>query len=399
MTTWCVGGRAAPPRGGGSLAVCLLRPQVRRRRGAQSCSPWHRLLLGARGELLSKTFHTLCYFTLCVAKRGPTKTHIFFMTCLLSCPPHPTTTHRDHNTNHNKDMDVNIKGFDRNEHVVEVGADDTVEGLRQKVASAVGLPEDGFCMSFGGEAMDEGYDMTQLSAGDTVVLTKVKKYEARAALHALGETDITAERLKTVEDPEVACLLLQAEVATVIPDWFLLKSSMTSLDLSAESVVTQIGHFFLYECTSLTSIDLSGLIHVTQIGIGFLSGCSSLCNLDLTPLSHVTKIEASFLSGCRSLCTLHLSPFSSVTEIGFSFLDGCTALRTLDLSPLRSVTQLHHNFMICTSLESIYLTGCSDVVSSRVREEELWHLVVESHPKPSRDEPLEESRKRLRHAE
>ena len=58
MRTWCVGGRAAPPRGGGSLAVCLLRPQVRRRRGTQSCSPWHRLLLGARGELLSKTLHT-----------------------------------------------------------------------------------------------------------------------------------------------------------------------------------------------------------------------------------------------------------------------------------------------------------------------------------------------------
>ena len=54
MRTWCVGGRAAPPRGGGSLAVCLLRPQVRRRRGTQSCSPWHRLLLGARGELLRK---------------------------------------------------------------------------------------------------------------------------------------------------------------------------------------------------------------------------------------------------------------------------------------------------------------------------------------------------------
>ena len=82
----------------------------------------------------------------------------------------------------------------------------------------MGLPEDGFVMSFGGVAMDEGYDMTQLSAGDTVVLTKAKKYEARAALHALGETDITAQRLKTVQDPEVACLLLQAEVATVIPE-------------------------------------------------------------------------------------------------------------------------------------------------------------------------------------
>ena len=47
-----------------------------------------------------------------------------------------------------------------------MGEDDTVEGLRRKVASAMGLPEDSFCMSFGDEALGEGADMTQLSAGD-----------------------------------------------------------------------------------------------------------------------------------------------------------------------------------------------------------------------------------------
>ena len=248
-------------------------------------------------------------------------------------------------------MDLTIEGLNGVKDTVELGEDDTPAVMRRKVASAVGLPEDGFVMSFGGVTVDEGYDMTQLSAGDTVLLTKVKKYEARAALHALGETDITAERLESVQDPEVACLLLQAEVATVIPRDFLLEASLTSLDLSAESVVTQIGHWFLYNCTSLTSIDLSGLIHVADIGRGFLYGCSSLRTLDLTPFSRVTEINA------------------------FCFLSQCT------------------------SLESIYLTGCSDVVSSRVRKQELWHLVVESRPKRSRDEPLEESRKRLRHAE
>ena len=242
-------------------------------------------------------------------------------------------------------MDLTIKGWNGVKDTVELGEDDTPAVMRRKVASAVGLPEDGFAMSFGGVAMDEGYDMTQLSAGDTVVLTKVMKYEARAALHALGETDITAERLKTVRDPEVACLLLQAEVATVIPNRFLQKASLTSLDLSAESVVTRIGCGFLNDCTSLTSIDLSGLIHVTHISPGFLSGCSSLCTLDLSPLHSVMQID-------------------------------------------------HFCFLVsCTSLRSIYLTGCSDVVSSTARNGALGHLVVESRPKRSRDEPLEESRK------
>ena len=164
-------------------------------------------------------------------------------------------------------------------------------------------------------------------------------------LHPIFKKRLPAERLKTVKNPEVACLLLQAEVATVIPREFLWRASLTSLDLSAESVVTHIGSWFLAECTSLTSIDLSGLIQVTHIGDGFLSACRSLCSLDL-------------------------SPFSSVTEIdSFLFLGACI------------------------SLESIYLTGCSDVVSSTVRNEQLWHLVVESRPKRGRDEPLEESRK------
>ena len=272
-------------------------------------------------------------------------------------------------------MDLTIKGLNGVKDTVELGEDDTPAVLRRKVASAVGLPEDGFVMSFGGVAMDEGYDMTQLSAGDTIVLTMEKKVEARAALHALGETDITAGRLERVRDPEVACLLLQAEVATVIPDGFLQPSaSLTSLDLSAESVVTHIGHSFLGCCISLTSIDLSGLINVTQIGGSFLDGCSSLRKLDLTALSSVT----------------HIDPY---------FLYGCSSLRTLDLSPLGCVTQLKNYFLHeCTSLESIYISGCSDVVSTRVRKE-LGYLVVESRPKRSRDEPLEESRKRLRHTE
>ena len=178
-------------------------------------------------------------------------------------------------------MDVHFEDFRANQHTVEVGADDTAEDMRRKVTSAMGLPEDSFCMSFGDEAMVEGYDMTQLSAGDTIVLTKTMKYEAVAELHALGETDLTPERLKKVEDPEVACLLLQAEVATVIPDGFLWSGSLTRLDLSAVSFVTRIGDRFLEECTSLTSIDLSGLSNVTRIGSYFLDGCTSLTNRGL----------------------------------------------------------------------------------------------------------------------
>ena len=300
-------------------------------------------------------------------------------------------------------MDLTIKGWNGVKHTVELGEDDTSAVMRRKVASAVGLPEDGFVMSFREEAMDEGYDMTQLSAGDTVVLAKAKKYDAIAALHALGETDITSERLKSVQDPEVACLLLQAEVATVIPNRFLDSTSLTSLDLSAESVVTHIGDGFLARCISLTSLDLSGLIHLTQIGHGFLFGCMALCSVDLTPLSNITQIKDYFLMG-TALCSVDLTPLRNVTQIGSSFLAGCSALCSLDLAPLGNVTQFGDSFVGrrflfgCTSLRSINISGCSDVVLGEVRE---YHgdLVVEARPKRSRDKPPEESRKRRRHAE
>ena len=349
---------------------------------------------------------------------------------LLSCPPH-AHHHTELRTqkSHNKQMDVHFEDFRANQHTVEVGADDTAEHMRRKVASAMGLPEDSFCMSFGDEAMGEGYDMTQLSAGDTIVLTKSMKFEAVAALHALGETDLTAERLEEVKDPEVACLLLQAEVATVIPTMFLSYVSFTRLDLSAVSFVTQIGDGFLQECTSLTSIDLSGLRNVTRIGEYFLLGCTALTSLDLTPFDNVTKIENSFLYDCEALTNLDLTPLKNVSKIESYFLASCSALTSLDLTPLNNVTVIEGSFLEgfkdltnldltplsnvtriescflygckslttldltplnkvknvgshfaadCTSLTSIYLSGCSSAVSNKVRNcEKLSQLVVE----------------------
>ena len=395
-----------------------------------------------------------------VGERGPFPIVLFFgrgvenycRIVVLHTPPHTEIRTQSHN----KDMDLNIKGFDTNQHTVEVGADDTVEGLRRKVASAMGLLEDGFCMSFGDEALGEGADMTQLSAGDTIILTKTQKYQAIAELHALGETDLTAERLESVEDPEVACLLLQAEVATVIPDRFLSRTSLTRLDLSAESIVTHIGDYFLAECTSLTSVDLSGLSYVTQfgecffyncsrlttldisalsnvtqVGSWFLQRCISLTTLDISPLSNVTMIDGGFLFGCKSLTNVHLSALSNltqvgahfleecisltnldlsalsnVTQVGAGFLESCSSLTTIDLSPLSNVTHIGNGFgdtnfaADCTSLTSIYLSGCSSVVSNEVRKDEkLRKLVVETRPKRSRDESPEQSQKRRRHAQ
>ena len=95
-------------------------------------------------------------------------------------------------------MEICVKSFDGEKYTVEVGVDDTTADIRRKVASAAELCEDGFDMSFGGKLLAEGDDTTQLSVGDTVVLTKTKsqKDDAIAALRDLGETALTSERFK-----------------------------------------------------------------------------------------------------------------------------------------------------------------------------------------------------------
>ena len=272
----------------------------------------------------------------------------------------PTTPPHNRATQKEDKMEIVIKDCADNSYMIEVDVDDTTETMRQKVASAVGLAEDSFHMGFGGK--EEGEDITQLSAGDTIILTKTKKFVARAALHALGERDITAERLVTVEDPEVACLLLQAEVATVIPNNFLAQTSLTSLDLSAVSCVTEIGDEFLHQCTMLTSVDLSGLTRLTRIGTNFLADCTSLTAVNLSPLSNVTHIGTSFLYSCTSLTAVDLSPLRNVTHIDDRFLNNCSSLTAVDLSPLRNVTQIHDWFLDnCTSLTAVDLSPLRNV--------------------------------------
>ena len=276
-----------------------------------------------------------------------------------SVPAYNHTTQQS-DTKNIRQMEVTVKACDENSYVIEVGVDDTTETMRQKVASAVGLAEDSFHMGFGGK--DEGEDITQLSAGDTINLTKTQKYEAIAALHALGERNITPERLEEVEDPEVACLLLQAEVATVIPKGFLSGSSLTTLDLSALSCVSEVGDEFVYGCTTLTNIDLSGLTRLDRIGSKFIANCKNLTVLHLPPCSNVTQLEGFFLLNCTSLTAVDLSALRNVREIAKSFLGNCCSLNVLDLSPLISVARLGSNFLsYCMSLKVLDLSPLSNV--------------------------------------
>ena len=257
-------------------------------------------------------------------------------------------------------MEICVESFDGEKYTVEVGVDDTTADIRRKVASAAELCEDGFDISFGGKVMAEGDDTMQLSAGDTIVLTKTlsQKDDAIAALRDVGETNLTTERFKGLKDPKLIHLFLRAEVVTEIPNTFLQGSTFEELDLSGVSGVTAIGANFLCECRSLHTADLSGWSNVTHIDSSFLEACSTLKALHLTGWSNVTQVGSSFLGCCSTLTTVDLSRWSNVTHIDRYFLEGCSALTTLDLSGWRNVTHIEYGFLSdCTALTTVDLSG------------------------------------------
>ena len=296
-------------------------------------------------------------------------------------------------------MEICVERFDGEKYTVEVGVDDTTADIRRKVASAAELREDGFDMSFGGKLLAEGDYITQLSAGDTVVLTKktlVKtkspKDDAIAALRDLGERELTSERFEGLTDPNLVHLFLQAEVVTEIPNHFLQCGRFSELDLSGVpgvtrlcsgvlancnalhtadlsgwSNVTHIESFLLNSCSALQTVDLSGWSNVTYIGSYFLQGCRALTRLDLSG-SKVTLIKHCFLANCTSLTALDISGWNNVTRVGEFFLYNCSALTTLDLSGWTSVSHVGTDFLKRCNIptSSINVTGSSSVVSDYV---------------------------------
>ena len=285
-------------------------------------------------------------------------------------------------------MEICVETSDGEKYTVDVGVDDTIADIRQKVASAAELCEDSFDMSFGGKVLADGDDTTQLSAGDTVVLTKTKsqKEDAIAALRDLGETNLTTDRFEGLTDPMLVHLFLHAEVVTEIPSGFLRDCSYEELDLSGVPAVTHILDSFLCNCYSLHTVDLSGWSNVTQIGHRFLQcctalqtvDCTSLTTLDLSGWSSVTRIPNHFLSGCTALQTADLSGWSSVTFITYYFLYNCRDLRTLDLSGWASVTHIGQGVLDGCNLRkcSINVTGSSSVLSEYVHSRSKRECVL-----------------------
>lgn len=101
--------------------------------------------------------------------------------------------------------------------------------------------------------------------------------------------------------------------------------SLRSVQLPSTLTSWDSGYRMFYECRSLTSLDLSALTSITQIGSSAFNGCENLATLALP--SGITSIGNSAFEGCKALTSLPLS--STVTSLGSRAFYGCSSLQNI----------------------------------------------------------------------
>jgi hypothetical protein len=85
-----------------------------------------------------------------------------------------------------------------------------------------------------------------------------------------------------------------------------------------------------------------------------LSNCASLTKIDLSPLSKVTEIRKYFLIGCISLKEIDLSQLPNLEYIGFSIFDEFSSLESIKILPHQQpiiLEPMHSRHTILSSLE------------------------------------------------
>lgn len=111
-------------------------------------------------------------------------------------------------------------------------------------------------------------------------------------------------------------------------------------------MVLSIGNRAFYNCYALKNVDMPSL---TDLGMSAFVGCSNLSKVEMSALS---KIDVATFSGCRNL---EETSFPLVTFVGSSAFYGCHKLSTLSLPKAYSIYS--NAFQNCYNLLSLYLMG------------------------------------------
>ena len=161
---------------------------------------------------------------------------------------------------------------------------------------------------------------------------------------------------------------------------------LTSVNFGENSQLTTIGDDAFFRCSSLTSITIPS--SVTTIGNLAFYYCSSLTSVNFGENSQLITIGTSAFNGCSSLTSIDFGDNSQLTTIGDNAFYGCSALTSITI-PTIVTTIGNFAFQNCSSLTSIdipasvtsigegVLGSCSALTSIEVNPDNMAYLVDE----------------------
>ncbi len=191
----------------------------------------------------------------------------------------------------------------------------------------------------------------------------------------LSNTTITDDELKTLINTIPKKTLAQIKNInlskcsrlTALPNLSQL-TSLTNLDLTRCSGLTDDGIQLLSHLTRLTNLNLSYCNGITNDGIQALSQLTSLQTLSLSECSELTDEGIQALSQLTKLQTLNLAECSELTDEGIQTLSQLTRLTELNLWECSGLTDEGiQTLSKLTRLTKLYLGGCSGLTDEGIQ--------------------------------
>ncbi len=165
----------------------------------------------------------------------------------------------------------------------------------------------------------------KLTAGNSLLgLSWDNETLTTVVLDAKGEGSTIGRNLAS-NATKLESITLPSRLVSLGEEAFAYCHSLRSVQLPSTLTSWDSGYCMFYECRSLTSLDLSALTSITQIGSSAFAGCENLATLTLP--SGITSIGNSAFNGCKALTSLPLS--TTVTSLGSRAFYGCSSLQNI----------------------------------------------------------------------